>query len=83
MEKIKVINRLVTVVTVIGFTLLGLTLLSLLGIIDMNSMLLILLSSGIFSILNGYYNIKNKKVAIFCILVGFFLFFVAVLKIFF
>jgi hypothetical protein len=83
LEKIKVINRLVSGITVIGFILLILGLLSLFGIINMSSMLLTLLSAGIFSLINGYHNINNKKVAIFCIVVGFFSIFVAVFKTFF
>ena len=83
MEKTKVINRLVSVITVIGFILLILGLLSLFGVINMNSMLLTLLSSGIFSLINGYHYIKNKKVAIFCVVVGFFSIFVAIFKTFF
>ena len=49
----------------------------------MNAMVLVLLSSGIFSILNGYHNIKNKKLATFFIVTGLFSFFVAVVKTFF
>lgn len=90
MNKIKVTNRLVSVITVIGFILMILGLLSLFGKINMNSMPLVLISSGIFSILNGYsLYIKNKKgkatlvLVTICIVAGLFAFFVAIFKTFF
>ena len=76
------IRKLILVI-IIGFILFGLSLLSLLGIINMNSMLLVLLSSGIFSILTGCHNTKNKKLATFLIVAGLFSFLVAVVKTFF
>lgn len=90
MKKIKVVNRLVSLITVIGLILMVFGLLGFYSIINIDPMPLILISSGIFSILNGYsLYIKNKKgkatlvLVTICIAAGLFSIFVVIFKTFF
>ena len=84
MGKIKFVSILGSVLTVIWFILLALCLLSLFGIINMKPALLLILSVGIYGILSPYFTsiIKNKKFAIFFIVIQVFVTFVFIVKIF-